>query len=85
MLNLEQYLKIKQSVQSIAANGAHNIAKWTDQNGCVLFVYCNMFLKSDKTCRVTTTSWTAVSWIALASTPDQLQDLIGAMMYLTAL
>ena len=87
MLSLKQDLKIKQSVQSIAANGAHKVAKWSDHNGYVLFAHCNMFLKYDKTWKVTTTSWTAVSWkyIALTSTPDQLQGLIGATMYLTAL
>ena len=72
-------------MQSIAANGAHKVAKWTDHNGYVPFAHCNMFLKFDKTCRVTATSWTAVNWIALTSTPDQLQGLIGATMYLTAL
>ena len=41
MLNLEQDLKIKQSVQSIVANGAHKVAKWTDHNGYVLFAHCN--------------------------------------------
>jgi len=30
MFNLGQDLKIKQSVQSIAANGAHKVTKWTD-------------------------------------------------------
>ena len=61
-------LKIKQSVQSIATNGAHKVTKWTDHNG---YVNCNMLLKSCKACRVTSTSWTVISWIAWASTPDR--------------
>ena len=42
MLNLEQDFKIKQSVQNIAANGAHKVAKWADHNGYVLFAHCNI-------------------------------------------
>ena len=34
----------------------------------ILFVHRNMRLKSDKTCRVTSTSWAALSWIAWPST-----------------
>ena len=45
----------------------------------------SVIVKSDKTCKVTSTSWTAVSWIAWASTPDHLQSLLVATKYLTVL
>ena len=74
-------------MQSIATNGAHKVTKWTELNIMVmiLFVHCNMLLKSDKACRVTSTSWTAISWIAWARIPDHLQGLLGATKCLTAL
>jgi len=63
MLNLGQDLKIEKGVQSMAAkssNGCHKVAaKLTDHNGYT--TDCSMLLKSDKICRVMSTSCKAIS------------------------